>query len=70
VHYKGRYSIEDSKSTGDVRHRNSNTVALDDTEMAKRVFDRIKEVIPEEVWDDEECDNDGLSYNKTEIYGK
>ena len=43
-------------SKGDIRHRYSITVAFDDEKMARIVFDRIKEHLPQElIIDKEEC---------------
>ena len=43
-------------SKGDIRHRYSITVAFDDEKMARIVFDRIKEHLPQElIIGKEEC---------------
>lgn len=54
---------------GDVRHRNSNTVFIDNQEMAQRIYERIKDFIPQEVTVDENCQNDGLRHSKEMLYG-
>lgn len=61
--------IEGKTAAGDVRHRNSTTVALDDAEMADRIFERIKDHIPREVVVDEDCDNPGLREHVSELLG-
>lgn len=61
--------IHDKTAAGDVRHRNSTRVELDDAPMADRIFERIRKHIPEEVVIDEHCDNLGLSYHKSELFG-
>lgn len=61
--------IQDKKAAGDIRHRNSTTVPIDDAEMAGRIFERIKDHIPQEVVIDEDCDNLGLSVHKSELLG-
>lgn len=62
--------IQTSKSNGDTRHRDSIHVVLDLSEIAERVFDRIKGYIPQEVLIDEDCDIAGIQYSKGELYGK
>jgi len=61
--------INTKKSVGDVRHRNSNTVFIDNQEMAQRIYERIKDFIPQEVTVDENCQNDGLRHSKEVLYG-
>ncbi len=60
----------ESKSGGDIRNRDANRVELDDVDMAQKLFERIKDKIPKEVYVDESCGNQGLSYSKGELYGK
>lgn len=63
--------IQNKISKGDKRHRNSTTVAIDDIDMADRIFDRIKDFIPKEIIIDEHYTNEGLtSYNKKQLFGK
>lgn len=62
--------IHGKRASGDVRHRNSMTVELDDEELAQTLYDRIKMHIPQEVWIDESCTNLGLSYDTKQLYGK
>jgi hypothetical protein len=61
--------IHNTTSKGDIRHRNSTTVGIDDVEMSQKIYDRIKDYIPQEVIVDKDCTNDGLCYNKEQIYG-
>ncbi len=61
--------IENKKAAGDVRHRDSTTIAIDNSEMAEVVFDRIQPYLPQEVIVDEDCKNLGLEQNKSDIYG-
>ena len=61
--------IHEKQAAGDVRHRNSVTVDVCDKELAQRVFDRIKDHLPQEVWVDENCDNLGLVHSNEELYG-
>jgi len=61
--------IEGSYTTLDARHRNATRVELDDVEMAERIFERIKDHIPQRVVIHEACENLGLSYNKSELLG-
>lgn len=62
--------IENKIASGDVRHRNSTTVAFDDPVMTEKVYDRIKKYIPQEVWVDKNCSNLGLKTSKETLYGK
>lgn len=62
--------ISEMTAAGDVRHRNSTTVPVVDEELAQRVFERIKDHLPQEVFVDENCQNLGLMYNKEELYGR
>eukprot|EP00566_Odontella_aurita_P017423 CAMPEP_0113557432 /NCGR_PEP_ID=MMETSP0015_2-20120614/17790_1 /TAXON_ID=2838 /ORGANISM="Odontella" /LENGTH=267 /DNA_ID=CAMNT_0000458861 /DNA_START=115 /DNA_END=915 /DNA_ORIENTATION=+ /assembly_acc=CAM_ASM_000160 len=62
--------IGELQSAGDIRHRDSRTVALEDVDMAVRVFERIKAHLPPDVCVDDEHENLGLSYNKKELFGK
>lgn len=62
--------IQDMVSAGDVRHRNSTTVSLDDKEMADRIFERIKNHIPQEIVIDEHYQNPGLLTTNNSLYGK
>mmetsp|Transcript_27343 Transcript_27343/g.66375 ORF Transcript_27343/g.66375 Transcript_27343/m.66375 type:complete len:272 (-) Transcript_27343:1564-2379(-) len=62
--------IQDRIAAGDVRHRNSTTVSLDDKEMADRIFDRIKNHIPQEIVIDEHYQNPGLATKNDQLYGK
>ncbi|CAJ1936489.1 unnamed protein product [Cylindrotheca closterium] len=62
--------IQDKTATGDVRHRNSTTVCLDDKEMADRIFDRIRNQIPQEIVIDEHYQNPGLVTKNNQLYGK
>lgn len=48
----------------DVRHRNSTTVAFDNHEIARRVYEKIQDYIPQKVVVDEHCNNLGLQYSK------
>lgn len=61
--------IMSKKAAGDVRHRNSTTVAIDQHELAERVFERIKDYLPQEVVVDENCEAVGLEQNKSDLYG-
>ena len=61
--------ISTKKAAGDVRHRDSTTIAMDDSEMANVVFDRIKSYLPQEVVVDKDCTNLGLEQNKSDLYG-
>jgi len=65
-----KLGILDKQAAGDVRHRNSTKVEIDDVELAQTLYERIKEKIPQEVWVDEDCDNLGLMYSKEQLYGK
>mmetsp|Transcript_21200 Transcript_21200/g.44509 ORF Transcript_21200/g.44509 Transcript_21200/m.44509 type:complete len:272 (-) Transcript_21200:101-916(-) len=65
-----RLGIQDKTAAGDVRHRNSTTVSLDDKDMADRIFERIKGRIPQEISIDEHFQNPGLITNNDELYGK
>lgn len=58
--------ISSQVAAGDIRHRNSTTVALDDGELARIVFDRIKDHIPQELTIDKDCTstNPGISDNE------
>ena len=56
-------------AAGDVRHRNSTTVAFDNHEMAQRIYERIKDYIPQKVVVDEHCNNLGLEYSKGQLIG-
>lgn len=60
--------IATKTAAGDVRHRNSMTVAFDDKEMAKKVFDRIKDDIPQELSLGKNCSNLGIVENE-DLYG-
>mmetsp|Transcript_303 Transcript_303/g.495 ORF Transcript_303/g.495 Transcript_303/m.495 type:complete len:274 (-) Transcript_303:50-871(-) len=62
--------IHRKESAGDIRHRDSTTVAIDDLDMAKCVYKRIKEFLPQEVCIDENTSNVGLSQHKEDTYGK
>jgi len=63
--------ILDKRAAGDVRHRNSTTVELDDKEMAARIFERIKDHIPQEIVIDEHYQNLGLiTKNNDTLYGR
>jgi hypothetical protein len=62
--------IHDKTAGGDVRHRNSTTVAMDDKDMADRIFERIKNHIPREILIDEHYQNPGLIHNKDLLHGK
>lgn len=64
-----KLGILNKKSAGDVRHRDSLTIAFKDTKMADVLFERIKTYIPQEVVVDENCDRLGLSYSKNELIG-
>ena len=55
--------------TTDTRHRDCMTMAVDDAEMAQRVWDRIKDHIPQEVTVTEDCTNPGLKDSKADILG-
>jgi len=44
-------------------------VAFDDHEMAQRIFERIKDYIPQKVVVDENCNNLGLEYSKEQLIG-
>jgi len=63
-------SSNSKSSSADKRHRDSIRVEIDDAEMANKLFDRIKDHIPQQVWVDEDCDNDGLKYSKSELHGR
>lgn len=62
--------IKDKIASGDVRHRNSTTVAFENKSMADRIFKRIKDHIPQEVLIDEDCTNLGLKTSKEQLYGR
>lgn len=62
--------IQTKQSAGDIRHRNSTTVVIDDKKMAEKVYDRIKNYIPQEVFVDEDCSNLGLQHSKKDLYGR
>jgi len=62
--------IQSKQAAGDIRHRDSTSVAFDDEDLAQRLFDRIKNHIPQEVWVKEDCTNLGLKYSKEHLYGK
>ncbi len=47
-------------AAGDVRHRNSTTVALDDEELARIVFDRIRDNIPQQLMIGKDSNNPGI----------
>ncbi|KAL3909945.1 MAG: hypothetical protein SGILL_007885, partial [Bacillariaceae sp.] len=40
--------IEHSPGRGDVRHRNNSKIALEDSELASTLWERIKDVVPQE----------------------
>lgn len=61
--------IHDQPAAGDVRHRNSTTVSLDDKAMADRIFERIKDYIPKEITIDEHFQNPGLIVRNDQIHG-
>lgn len=60
----------ESHPAGDIRHRNSTTIQVDDAELAQRIFERIKDYLPQEVWVDENCENLGLRHSKEALYGR
>ena len=62
--------IQEKIAAGDVRHRNSTTVAFDDVDLAETLYERIKDDIPQEVWVDEKCSNLGLKTSKEQLYGR
>ena len=61
--------IENKKSAGDVRHRDSTMVAFDNAEIAERVFNRIKSCLPHLIIIDDSCEIRGLGQNREELYG-
>ena len=62
--------ILNQPSSGDKRHRNSTTVAFDDEDLSRKLYDRIKDYIPKEVFVDKNCTNLGLKASKEELYGR
>lgn len=64
-----RAGIAESPSSGDSRYRDSVSVSVDDEEMADRVFERIRQHLPQEVRVDERCRNDGLRHSGKDLYG-
>jgi hypothetical protein len=62
--------IESKIAPGDIRHRNSTTVAFDDKDMAEKVFERINDHLPQKVVVDENCSNLGLKTSKAQLYGR
>lgn len=62
--------IHENRASGDERHRNSVTVPVDDEEMAVKVFERIKDHLPQEVIVDETCENLGLKHSRKDLYGR
>lgn len=69
LHRANMLKISSKTAAGDVRHRNSMTVALDDEELAAVVFDRIRDLIPQVIKVDEDCSNPGLCHSKEDLYG-
>jgi hypothetical protein len=68
---KGKQAgIHEKRAAGDIRHRHSTTVAVDDAELSQKVYDRIKEHLPQDVWVDKNCDNVGLKHSRDDILGK
>eukprot|EP00978_Attheya_sp_CCMP212_P032946 scaffold130700_cov68-Attheya_sp.AAC.1 len=71
---KGKQAgINKKCATGNIWHRHSTTVAVDDAdaELSQRVYDCIKDHLPQEVvWVDENCDNVGLKHSRDDILGK
>jgi len=63
-------NIQDTVSTGDKRHRNSNSAIFNDEEMATKLFERIKDYLPQEVVVTNDCDILGLQYHKEELIGR
>eukprot|EP00980_Cylindrotheca_fusiformis_P028985 scaffold22688_cov172-Cylindrotheca_fusiformis.AAC.3 len=62
--------IESKIAAGDIRHRNSTTVAFENADMSDVVFERIKRHIPQEVVVDDDCENLGLLSSKAQLYGR
>jgi len=65
-------NIIDKQAAGDIRHRDSTTVSLDDESLARRIFDRIETFLPQEVVVDSDCDDHliGLNHSKNNcLYG-
>jgi len=62
--------ITEKPSESDVRHRNSNSVSIDNESLAQQIFDRIKHFLPQEIIVDKFCDNLGLKHSKEVLYGK
>mmetsp|Transcript_18155 Transcript_18155/g.28067 ORF Transcript_18155/g.28067 Transcript_18155/m.28067 type:complete len:274 (-) Transcript_18155:37-858(-) len=62
--------IHKKQSAGDTRHRDSTTIAIDEPDMAKRVYERIERFLPQEVVIDENTNNIGLSQHKEDSYGR
>lgn len=61
--------IATATAAGDQRHRNSTTVSMDDDELAQRIYERIRQYIPQEITVDENCTNLGLSHSKNHLLG-
>jgi len=61
--------ILDKQQLSDTRHRDSIGVTLDDPELAERVWNRLKDHIPQKVVVEEDCSNAGLVNSKKDIIG-
>ena len=62
--------ISKKKALGDVRHRNSQHTSFDDVDMAEKIYERIKNYIPQEIIVKQDCENNGLKHSKNELYGR
>jgi len=62
-------NITNKKAAGDIRHRDSTSVTLDDESLARLIFHRIKEFLPREIIIDSGFDQPGLRRNE-DLYGK
>jgi len=70
LHEANALHITDQKAAGDIRHRNSTSVCIDDESLAQRIFDRIEKFLPQEVIVDGDCDHLGLKHSKEVLYGR
>jgi len=70
LHNASVANITNKKAAGDVRHRDSVSVSIDDEFLARRIFDRIKEFLPQEIVVNADCDHPGLKESKEALLGK
>ncbi len=61
--------INDNVLKKDRRNRDSNSVWVDDKLLAQRVFERIKDHIPQKIVIDESTSLSGVSYHKGDLIG-